>query len=192
MERHEPGSPDSAFIISSADESPIYCPRKSGHNRATRRDYKLLIERSWADIHHSRIQEWRALLAITAGHVLIWQGVQFIPQTSGPTRSLVAIGLGLTAAFVALVGCFISLRHRKLMRVKLSWIYKAEDYLGLIKRDERKGGIIPTHDDFEGEIPWEGLEPLRRGSTTWYIVLLYGTVVVFDVFAGVGFALGTP
>ncbi len=188
----EPDNHDLGATGPGTEDSSIHYPGKDSKNLATRSDYKMLIERSWADIHHSRIQEWRALLAITAGHVLIWQGVQFLPQATSHWRLPAAMGLGAAAAFVAIVGCLISWRHRKLMRVKLCWIYKAEDYLGLIKRDGRNGGIIPANRDFERDIQWEGWERLRPGSTTWYITLLYGILVVFDLLAGLSLAIGTP
>ncbi len=36
---------------------------------ARKEDYRLIIEREWADIHHSRVQEWTCLGVVTGTHL---------------------------------------------------------------------------------------------------------------------------
>ena len=110
----------------------------------TEDSYRLLIEREWADVHHSRIQEWSALGVITGAHIGLIQLLKITkeePTFSLPIAALIGCILGFL--FVC-IGILITCRHRYLMWVKLSWIYDAEDKLCLIKKDPSNlAGIIP-------------------------------------------------
>jgi len=40
-------------------------------------NYRLLIEREWADLHHSRVQEWTALGVVAGAHLGLIQLASF-------------------------------------------------------------------------------------------------------------------
>lgn len=97
-------------------------------------DYRLLIEREWADVHQSRIQEWSALGVVVAVHLAVTQ--------LSPANAARLGGWHFYFGIIfAVLGLFITLRHRHLMMTKLGWIFDAESELGLI----RSPGEKPKH-----------------------------------------------
>jgi hypothetical protein len=108
------------------------------------KDYHLLIEREWADIHHSRIQEWTALGVVMGAHLGLIQLVKFAIKESVPLpNSVIIISASVIGAWFAVLGALVTCRHRRIMEVKLGWIFEAEDRLGLIKKSDNSNGIIP-------------------------------------------------
>ena len=83
----------------------------------------------------------------------------------------------------SILGGLITLRHRRLMRVKLFWIFEAEDRLGLIKDPENPGGIIPREDAEQFPVKWRGLSMPRVFSTSFLILAFYGLLLAIDVLA---------
>lgn len=45
-------------------------------------DYRLIVEREWADIHHSRIQEWAVLGIVTGAHLGLIQLAKIVKEAS--------------------------------------------------------------------------------------------------------------
>jgi len=184
------------------------------NGRPCREDYRLLINRAWEDIHHSRTQEWRALVAITGAHLVIFQAINYGYQREALQGLdwLALVGGGI-AFLAATGGALMACRHRRLMRVKMRWIYRAEQFLGLIRvstdddlhelakeaeeAGERTGGLDPARADDPGIIPknpklgtpkrWKGLSWPRLLSTSWLILSLFVLLGVLDVFAIVVF-----
>jgi hypothetical protein len=156
-----------------------------------RADYRLLIEREWADLHHSRIQEWTALGVVLAAHVAVLQLLSLTQAASVAvplaTRAIIGCILGV---MFAVLGALVTCRHRRLMEVKLTWIFRAEDKLGLIRNPDRPGGILPTSAKMVEEEPeWNGITiPPRFLSTSGLIFYLYVCLVILDLAAVVVFA----
>ena len=108
-------------------------------------NYRLLIDTEWKDIHHSRIQEWSALGVIAAIHIGLIQLLQFIKASynaQGLVYSLVPFFCIISIGF-CILGILMTCRHRRLMWIKLNWIFDAEEKLHLIKTPKNTKGIIP-------------------------------------------------
>lgn len=153
-------------------------------------DYRLFIEREWADLHHSRVQEWSALGVVTAAHVGI---VGVLNYASDADLSVDMGALGTAAAmaglFFAVVGGLMTCRHRRLMQAKLNWIWAAEVKLGLVKDEGNPGGVIPADAQPKVVSNPRGLAWPRRFSTSWLILMFYVLFAISDL-VGLGFALG--
>ena len=80
-------------------------------------DYRVLIEREWVDLHHSRVQEWTALGVVTGAHLGLIQLVNLVSDASGPVP-IVAGFSGFFAAAFSILGALMTCRHRQLMKVK--------------------------------------------------------------------------
>jgi hypothetical protein len=136
------------------------------------------------------MQEWTALGVVAAAHLGILQGIRSLSE--GPILSpagLILLGAGL-AVVLAVLGISLIRRHRRLMSIKLSWIYQAEKKLGLIRKtteDEEDipddPGIIHKNDDLESHPKWEGLEWPRRNSTGALMIWFYASLLLVDVAA---------
>ncbi len=146
--------------------------------------YRMLVEREWADLHHSRVQEWTALGVVTGAHVGLLQLFAFVHDKALPVAfsTLALLGGALAAAF-AVFGLLMTLRHRQLMSVKLGWIYAAEEQLGLIKTDTNTQGIIPEHAEMKRTIQWKGLGIPRAFSTSWLLACFYVLFLIVDTVA---------
>lgn len=109
-------------------------------------NYRFFIENEWKDIHHSRIQEWSALGLISGIHIGLIQLLKLINETDF-FKNLIDF-LTPICCIIALVfsviGILMVCRHRRLMWIKLNWIFEAEEKLGLIKDSENPDGIIPS------------------------------------------------
>ena len=121
--------------------------------KPTSDDYRLLIEREWADLHHSRVQEWTAVGVVTGAHLGLVQLVKIAKETSiSVSTPTLIIFASIIGALLSIIRVLMTCRHRQLMKVKLGWIYEAEEHLGLIKTKENKGkGIIP--EDAKMKVP---------------------------------------
>lgn len=166
-------------------------------------NYRFFIESEWKDIHHSRIQEWSALGIIAAVHVGLLQLLKLFNETDiGKDIIYFLIPLCCIIALVfSLLGILMVCRHRRLMWIKLNWIYEAEDKLKLIKSTSNPDGIIPEDyrmkkysNKYEEDIYeennsdhvsdnndnnlWNKLMWPRRLSTSWLIAMLY---IIFGI-----------
>lgn len=153
-------------------------------------DYRLLIEREWADLHHSRVQEWSALGVVTGAHVAIVGSLNYAADAD----LLVSMGaLGAASAiaglFFAVVGALMTCRHRRLMQTKLNWISAAERKLGLVKDKDNPAGVIPADAQPKPVSNPRGLAWPRRFSTSWLILMFYILFAICDL-VGAWFALG--
>ena len=107
--------------------------------------YQSFIQNEWADIHHSRMQEWSALGAVTGVHLALTQIPKVLKEISIPIEPLtIWIITPFFGLLFAVVGILVTCRHRRLMFIKLNWIYQAEEKIGLIKCAENPAGIIPA------------------------------------------------
>ena len=154
-------------------------------------DYRLIVEREWADLHHSRIQEWTALGVVTGAHLGLIQLVKLAKEASiiisTPTLVIFASIIG---ALFSILGALMTCRHRQLMKIKLGWIYEAEEHLGLIKTPgNEKQGIIPEDSKMKATLEWKSLSFPRIFSTSGIILCFYITLLLIDVFALIAFSL---
>ncbi len=149
------------------------------------------IQNEWSDVHHSRIQEWTALGVVAGVHLGLAQAANLLldKHPSFPHGRLI-VGVAIIGAAFAILGALITFRHRHLMRVKLNWIFQAEEKLDLIKDEANPHGIIPREDSPTTQRPWEGLSAPRLLSTGGLIVGFYGLLIIIDLVACV-FALNS-
>jgi len=151
-------------------------------------DYRLLIEREWADIHHSRVQEWTALGVVTGAHIGILQLIRLLHQANTAfSFSTIAIIGSFTAALFAIFGVLMTCRHRHLMKIKLGWIYTAEEHLGLVHTAKNTKGIIPENAEIKVSREWKRLALPRPLSTSWLILCFYILLLLIDVLSLVAF-----
>jgi hypothetical protein len=153
-------------------------------------DYRLIIEREWADLHHSRIQEWTALGVVTGVHLGLIQLAKIVKEASvSVSTPKLIIFASIIGAFFSILGALMTCRHRQLMKVKLGWIYEAEKHLGLIKTEENeKEGIIPEEAKMKAPLKWKSLAFPRILSTSGLILCFYLTLLIIDIFAFITFS----
>lgn len=84
-------------------------------------DLMEFIKAEWADIHHSRNQEWTIL-------AMIGVSFYFLSQAEDLAQKGAAIGFGIGAC---IVGIFISMRHWALLLSKIKVINICERKLGI-------------------------------------------------------------
>ena len=150
---------------------------------AEREDYRLIIEREWTDLHHSRVQEWTALGVVAGAHLGLIQLASFaINGKTGLDPGVVVNIAGVLGAVFSVIGALMTCRHRKLMQVKLGWIYQAELQLGLIKTEENPSGVIPSSAEMQSEVEWRGLSLPRLLSTSGLILCFYVMFFLLDIF----------
>jgi hypothetical protein len=155
-----------------------------------REDYHMLIEREWADLHHSRAQEWTALGVVTGAHFGLIQLVGLAEDASLPlNRGTLVIIAGALAGLFCILGGLLTCRHRQLMKVKLGWIYEAERRIGLIKTKDNPKGIIPENAKMETPVAWGGLALPRLLSTSGLIFSFYTILLIVDILFIISFAL---
>ena len=148
-------------------------------------DYRLIVEREWADLHHSRIQEWTALGVVTGAHLGLIQLVKLAKEASISisTPNLVVFA-SIIGALFSILGALMTCRHRQLMKVKLGWIYEAEVHLGLIKTPGNENeGIIPEAAKMKIPLEWKSLSFPRILSTSGIILCFYLTLLAIDILA---------
>ena len=116
-------------------------------------DYHLLIQDSWKDIFHSRVQEWSALGVVVGAHIGILELMRIAHGVS-QFRFLAVCGCIFGFMFTAFGG-LITMRHRRLMMVKLFWISVAENKFGLIQTEgkPRNGAVITLEDGWDQKPP---------------------------------------
>jgi hypothetical protein len=174
-------------------------------------NYKLLIETEWKDVHHSRIQEWSALGVIAAAHIGLIQLLNFIHSLikTGNLYPYLVFVCCLIALLFCVIGILMTCRHRRLMWIKLNWIFEAEEKLRLIKTQDNPNGIIPEDykmlksnhykevleelkKNIESDLDpnqitkstksvWNKLMWPRFLSTSWLLVALYFLLGVIDL-----------
>ena len=141
-----------------------------------------MMKMEWADIHHSRIQEWSALGAVAGAQIAVTQSPKLLKETEVtllPTATAV-VGCLIGIAF-AIIGVLITCRHRQLMQMKLGWIFKLEERLGLVITAENPAGIIPKEIEMPSTKGWCGLSRPRWRSTSGLILSLYTLFFLFDL-----------
>jgi hypothetical protein len=148
---------------------------------------RCFIVTEWADLHHSRVQEWTALGVVAGVHLVVIQVVSALVEkhTAHLQHMLVLLASAIAVAF-AVFGILITCRHRHLMKVKLNWIFQAEDKLGLIA-DDVHAGIIPRIDAPTERVSWEGLSVPRPLSTSGLIVGFYALLILVDILVPAAF-----
>jgi len=169
-------------------------------------NYRFFIETEWKDIHHSRIQEWSALGLIAAIHIGLIQLLKLINETDFGKNQLDFLTpiFCIIALVFSILGILMVCRHRRLMWIKLNWIFEAEEKLGLIKDSKNPNGIIPEsyrmkkyssneykelinkEKELESESDsnnykktiWNKLMWPRRLSTSWLMAMIY---IIFGI-----------
>ncbi|RLB75509.1 MAG: hypothetical protein DRH24_19480, partial [Deltaproteobacteria bacterium] len=89
---------------------------------------------------------------------------------------------GIFGTILSVIGALMTCRHRRLMQVKLGWIYQAELHLGLIKTKQNPDGIIPSSATMQSKIEWRGLSLPRLLSTSGLILCFYVMFFLLDIF----------
>jgi hypothetical protein len=162
-----------------------------------REDYRLLIEREWADLHHSRVQEWTALGVTTGAHIGLIELLRFTQTPSMPIPFSVVVYLAALAGIIfCVLGMLLTCRHRKLMVEKLGWIFQAEDQLGLIKGERKytENGIIPRlarmeEKESDGKPFFDQLSKPSLLSSSGIILYFYILLCIIDVAVIILFAI---
>lgn len=145
-------------------------------------DYRMLVEREWADLHHSRIQEWSALGVVAGTHIGLVQLVNLAADANVTANiPIIAVLAGFLAAIFSVLGALMTCRHRHLMTVKLGWIYQAEHHLGLVKTGANPTGVIPENAKMMASIEWRSLALPRLLSSSGIILSFYVVLFVIDV-----------
>ncbi len=153
-----------------------------GANMTDAESYRLLIEREWADLHHSRVQEWTALGIVAGAHLGLIQLANFaINDKIGVSPQNIVFFACILGIILSIIGALMTCRHRRLMQIKLNWIYQAELQLGLIKTNENPDGIIPSDAAVQSNIKWRGLSLPRLLSTSGLILCFYAMFLFIDV-----------
>lgn len=158
--------------------------KKSLDDQPDAESYRTLLTREWADVHHSRVQEWSALGVVAGVHIGLIQlmsfGQKLAPKVPFRPIAITACVFGI---LFCIAGALVTCRHRRLMAVKLSWIYQAEQRLGLVKPegDDTSQGIIEENRNLEVPPPWNGLTWPRRFSTSWLMILIYLLLMLLDL-----------
>ncbi len=146
--------------------------------------YHVFIGAEWRDLHHSRLQEWSALGVVVGAHFAIFQVVKVVREIAPEIGVEVSVLVGaIVAGLFAVFGGLITMRHRHLMRVKLYWIFQAEDRLGLVKDDRNPRGVFPREDAPQEPGSWKSLSWPRPLSTSGLILFFYVLLLVLDLTA---------
>jgi hypothetical protein len=141
---------------------------------------RTFMELEWADLHHSRVQEWTALGVVAGVHVGLIQLVSFVVEKGAAAPyPLIVAASGIASAF-AVFGMLITGRHRHLMNVKLHWIFRAEERLGLVGTD-RLNGIIQRGETPTAGYSWKGLAWPRPFSTGGLLMGFYLLLILADI-----------
>lgn len=151
-------------------------------NDAKREALLTLMKTEWADIHHSRVQEWSALGVVTGAHIVVTQIPKSMTETGATlSPSLAAIASCLLGIAFAVIGALVTCRHRRLMQIKLNWIYDAELKLGLVKTADNPNGVIPQVAQIPSTAVWRGLAWPRFLSTSGLILTFYILFLALDL-----------
>jgi hypothetical protein len=155
-------------------------------------DYRVFLEREWADFHHSRMQEWTALGVIIGIHFGIVQLLDLArSESSGRAPTEIVVAGALVGIVFAVLGSLVTCRHERLKKIKLNWIGRAEYFRGLMR--EKKGEpamlskgnpnprIVPFRDGIWQDVPWRGLSVPAALSTSGLILAFYALLVLVDV-----------
>lgn len=142
-----------------------------------------MMKLQWADIHHSRLQEWSGLGVVAGAQIAITQIPKFLKETDVallPTATAV-VGFLVGIAF-AIIGVLITCRHRRLMEKKFNLLFKIEGQLGLVITDDNPAGII----DKDARMPYDAdphkvLSRPRALSTSGLILTFYALFFLFDL-----------
>jgi len=142
-----------------------------------------LIANEWADLRHSRMQEWSALGVVTGAHLAMTQ----IPKVLDMDSFSAGLGIGCSIFLLvfAVIGMVIVCRHRRLMCTKLNWIYEAEERMGLIKSADNPKGILNPNVRMDATGEWQGLMLPRKYSVSWMLLIYFILFAVLDVLCGV-------
>jgi len=146
-------------------------------------DYRMLVENSWKDLHHSRLQEWSSLGVVTGVHLVAIQIVRYSDKIRDliPGIYLLSIAFAIGILF-ALIGAAITCRHRKIMSTKMNWILDAESKLGLMKTEKNVWGIIEDKQvDIQEAMSNDRYMVPRVGSVSFFILVFYAIFVLFDI-----------
>lgn len=144
------------------------------------------IQDQWADIHHSRVQEWTALGVVAGVHLGLLQALNLASSKAPYSVGALAAAAAILGVAFSVLGIQITRRHRHLMTVKLTWIYKGEKELGLVFTPQNSRGVIPEDNkkdkQFE-KLEWKGMEWPRPFSTGGLMIGFYALLVAIDAVA---------
>lgn len=162
----------SNIVINLIKKAPI-------NNQPDAESYRTFIANKWTDIHHSRLQEWSALGAITAIHLGLLYIFNHIGEKIENSNTWFIIGAILICLFGCIfniLGALITCRHRRLMIVSIDWINQASKRLGLVQPE----GIVPEKDEQKEPLSYDGLSSPSIFSVSWLILLIYIFLLIFD------------
>ncbi len=141
-----------------------------------------LMKTEWADLHHSRMQEWSALGVVTGAHIVVAQMHKLFGGTSVTIPpSVIALVGYFFGLFVTIIGALVTCRHRVLMQDKLNWIYSAELKLGLIITPVNLNGVIPEKAKMKKTPRRHGLAIPDIFSVSGLIFMFYIVFLLFDI-----------
>lgn len=143
----------------------------------------MFIEREWADMHHSRLQEWTALGVVTGAHLGLIQFLKYLKDVKLDSLFIIEF-LCLVGIIFAVIGALITCRHRAIMHKKFNWIYKAEEQLGLVKNEDHPNGIISFSDkmpEHKGDLMLPKLLSVSGLILCFYILIMVIDIIIFRV-----------
>ena len=162
-----------------------------GQGQPKRKDLRLLIKTTWADVHHSRIQEWSALGVVTGSHFGLFSLMRFLHELSqkgGIAFATTLPWVSLLGVAFCVLGALFTFRVRELITLQMGWIRDCEERLGLIGKP---GSVIGSPEGLRGGRllvkDYLRLPPLLSGSGLiflFYVVLALSDVLSLFVLRG--------
>jgi hypothetical protein len=132
-------------------------------------NYRLIIDNSWKDIHHSRNQDWTALGVVFGAHIGIFQLLDYLKdKISTSSVDIYYVLGGIVGIVLSVIGAAIAYRHRDLSKIKMQWICEAEEFLGLLKTRKNPLGVVDPK-------KYKGI------STSWLIIAIYLIFALIDL-----------
>ena len=142
------------------------------------------IGTEWADLHHSRIQEWSALGVVAGLHVAFLEVLRIVEPWKNSDHGPLWVVAAWVVIFSAVNGILMTCRHRHLFEKKIGWIRKAETRLGLIQKKKGDPEIMgPGTGKYGFSLRWDWAQLAlpRFLSTSFFILLFYLFFIAMDV-----------
>ena len=160
---------DKSFQILKRANSYLLNTFDSNESIDTNENYRLIIDSSWKDIHHSRNQDWTSLGVVFGAHIGIFQLLNYLKEKMTSPSISISYAIGaLLGIILSVIGALIAYRHRDLLKEKIKWITEAERRMGLLNTEDNPLGII----DAKG---YKGI------SNSWLIITIYAIFILIDI-----------
>lgn len=124
----------------------------------------------WADIHHSRNQDWELSKIIFIG-VIGLSGLKFL----GDNHALLVL-FTVALSFISLLAVAITYRHKILFKEKMGAIRKVEKHLGVDKLElfKSQGSLLPSFFNTQNLL-------ITIYSITFMIFAIFSAIEIFGL-----------